>query len=1206
MEIFMRNISYGITHYQLTTALADIFHRPPYTGSSSLPLNFDVHLFQDKRNPRKHKGSGALTLPTIEDGVRFLQEYGGDNFLARQCIINGRRIHFLESKRPVRPEVVESLRRRPYLDPKALEDKKILDDRLTSEKVAFRTIQFGWQCRDSVLSIEWEETVENGGLVSFDDDRRELRITIPHSPNKLIVAVRFSQIRTSSVHTYLSNEPVILLFLDMPPAFESEDPAEPVRQRLAALPIGDHVRVAPYASLAVRLICSSPRDMSKFLDLAKAVRLHSISDLVCQVDHRGLFSAAAVEELEDWLRRLNWCISFQIESLVRSLSVDIKEMLTLLPRIRQLIGVKGKHYMSLMLRHFAPRARELFWDPYDDEAERETIEQCFCRVEEQFAIHANLATLRPTDASLFEAYHVTITPTTMFLDGPYPERSNRVIRLYDSIHHESFLRVSFLDEARLQYRFDRDIDGPAFIRSRVGHFLLNGLTIARRHFEFLAYSQSALKEHAVWFVKPFRDVQRGYVNAEKIIESLGSFDKLKFDPDLMRCPARYGARIAQAFTATDASVTIKAIEEIFYLDDIKAQSGNYYFTDGVGTMSKELAVEISRELKSKRRKGRSNKIHPSAFQVRFMGSKGMLSVDYKLSGRAICLRKSMIKFEAPDSTEVEIARAFDRPGAYYLNRPLIMLLEGLGVEYDVFKQFQDKAVQETQESTQSLAHAARMLESHGLGSSFRLPSVMLSLAKLGIDDIYGSLFYQKMLQFAVNHVLRELKNHSRIPVPGGWTLVGVADVHRYLQEGQIFACVKPLHGRKIYLEGPILISRSPTIHPGDVQIVNAIGSPPEGSCFASEALPNTVVFSVLGSRPLPSYLGGGDLDGDVYNLLPLNDLPEFTPQKTCSPAIYAPTEKKLVNHSGPSTMTDVAEFVMEYINSDIVGIIAINWLILADQSPEGIFNKACLTLAQLHSDAVDYPKSGNPVLLSAVPKLLFREKPDWNAPETVNPDSAKYYDSKRAIGRLFRAIDLPTPNNGSTSRRRRPRLPRNRVTDELSDALASLSVEDTDQEIIHDIVEVHVSQFLDVYADPDPGKVESIGSLFYHYVSELQSICADNTLAHTRTATLTEEEAVVGTIVQKTSQPRKRKDMMSKLREQTDVLVRGIREELAGDEGTPLEEFLEGAWLAWKLSILERASFGGESFGWVALGAIFEAIKDIEGAQLEESRSRFY
>lgn len=110
-------------------------------------------------------------------------------------------------------------------------------------------------------------------------------------------------------------------------------------------------------------------------------------------------------------------------------------------------------------------------------------------------------------------------------------------------------------------------------------------------------------------------------------------------------------------------------EEIFYLEDVEVakddtRKGTWCFTDGVGTISRELARAIWRELQVKTRRGKRIKTYPRALQVRFMGSKGMLSVDYKLSGRAICLRPSMIKFDAPNSLEIEIARAFDKPGRY--------------------------------------------------------------------------------------------------------------------------------------------------------------------------------------------------------------------------------------------------------------------------------------------------------------------------------------------------------------------------------------------------------------------------------------------------------------------------------------------------------------------------------------------------------------
>jgi RNA-dependent RNA polymerase len=86
----------------------------------------------------------------------------------------------------------------------------------------------------------------------------------------------------------------------------------------------------------------------------------------------------------------------------------------------------------------------------------------------------------------------------------------------------------------------------------------------------------------------------------------------------------------------------------------------------------------------------------------------MVSVDYRQSGRELVLRPSMIKFQAPEWSEIEIARAFDRPSPFCLNRPLIMVLEALGVEYQVFKEYQDAAVQEAQNSRQDFERAGRV------------------------------------------------------------------------------------------------------------------------------------------------------------------------------------------------------------------------------------------------------------------------------------------------------------------------------------------------------------------------------------------------------------------------------------------------------------------------------------------------------------------
>ncbi|KAI1797788.1 RdRP-domain-containing protein [Ganoderma leucocontextum] len=1032
---------------------------------------------------------------------------------------------------------------------------------------------------------------------------------------------------SASVHQP-SGRPIIFFSLDYPPAFETEpvlaqlttssSPKPPPRQRWSAFD-PSHEPIAPYTSLTIRLECLSEDDLGTFRAFSQIAHV-PISSFSYPLERRGLFSDRSRERYELWLARLPWIVAFHIEALLRAWLVDMKEILSLGEPINHILRARPsgytverqRGYIAALLREFRSRAKELYW--YGEDQHRSNdgpltqpplrssigVAELFEEVRAQF-VYKPLDLFSTGDTSApFNCLRLTVTPTTMILEGPFPERSNRVMRQY--FHSQDcFLRVSFQDENRLQYRFDREVDGRDFINRRVKHVLLHGIKIAGADFRFLAYSQSALKEHAVWFVKPFRytDAQHNvhFVDATTIIQSLGRFHRLPFDPMLIHCPARYAARISQAFTATDAAVSMD-VGQINFGRDIKTADEKHVFTDGVGTISPSLAKMIWKSLQSKHRKSQKDKTYPRAFQIRLQGSKGVVSVDHNLSGNIITLRPSMIKFEAPQSMTIEIARAFDKPGAYYLNRPLIMLLEGLGVPYESFKKLQDDAVRDAQQSVASLSRSGRLLEIHGLGVSFRLPSAMLGLSKLGLGPLNHDVFWRQTMDFAINHVLRELKHRARIPVPGpeSWTLVGVADVHGYLQPGEVFVCIdSPSESGLIYLHGPILVSRSPTIDPGDVQVAHAIGRPPPGSPFAKESLRNTLVFSIRGSRPLPSCLGGGDLDGDEYNVTTRHDL---MPQQTYEPASYEPAPKKLVEHE--STMADVAEFVAEFISSDTLGIIATNWLVTADQmhDEESILHPDCLTLAELHSLAVDYPKTGQPVPIGRIPRPPLRIKPDWNAPETLNGRAnGSYYHSMTAVGKLFRAIDLPALQTVERAVRFQQR--HMNQDEQLVHILNQIYYTKVPRDnVVSQAVQRHVAEFIET-DEYDDQTITNIWEMYSSYVSELRGICADFTLSPSRSAMLSEEEVVVGTIVAKCSQRRRRKDQISQMREQTSTLVTRVKRTIAGDDDILPDESLYRAWVAYRLAITEHNAFGARSFGWIALSGIFDAIKEIE----EEERS---
>lgn len=98
------------------------------------------------------------------------------------------------------------------------------------------------------------------------------------------------------------------------------------------------------------------------------------------------------------------------------------------------------------------------------------------------------------------------------------------------------------------------------------------------------------------------------------------------------------------------------------------------------------------------------------------------------------------------------------------------------------------------------------------------------------------------------------------------TLYGLPDETGYLKEGEIFVVTEkaPEGGKKVLVKNNVVVTRSPALHPGDIQLVNAVDVPQHSPL---RQLSNVVVFSKWGARDLPSMLSGGDLDGDLYNVI---------------------------------------------------------------------------------------------------------------------------------------------------------------------------------------------------------------------------------------------------------------------------------------------------------------------------------------------------
>ena len=70
----------------------------------------------------------------------------------------------------------------------------------------------------------------------------------------------------------------------------------------------------------------------------------------------------------------------------------------------------------------------------------------------------------------------------------------------------------------------------------------------------------------------------------------------------------------------------------------------------------------------------------------------------------------------------------------------------------------------------------------------------------------------------------------------------------------------------------------------------------------------------------------------------------------------------------------------------------------SSRQKHGVFDKGCLELARLCNEAVDYPRNGRRVEITAMPRRLFANKPDWKKGEVDAYGKRDFYRSDRAVG----------------------------------------------------------------------------------------------------------------------------------------------------------------------------------------------------------------
>jgi RNA-dependent RNA polymerase len=255
-----------------------------------------------------------------------------------------------------------------------------------------------------------------------------------------------------------------------------------------------------------------------------------------------------------------------------------------------------------------------------------------------------------------------------------------------------------------------------------------------------------------------------------------------------------------------------------------------------------------------------------------------------------------------------------------------------------------------------------------------------------------------------------------------------------------------------------------------------------------------------------------------------------------------------------------------------------------------------MKLAELCSKAVDYAKNGDPVDLRNLPRTLIKFKPDWDRTEVASMHDLDYYVSDRALGELFRAIDLYDPHEPLKGFPIAPaRAP---LDDPISLTLAPLV-----RFTMTRGPETGLGRTSAWGPLADPERLD-IEALYARYAREMQYICATHALVDAPDVRLTEEEVVLGTILANCSQPRLRGDRAYRLKLQSETLVRDVRSHVVvassapgtGGGGGPLTERqlrdgLRDAWAMWCWTQRHQHAEFVESFALIALGLILDCLK---------------
>jgi hypothetical protein len=390
-------------------------------------------------------------------------------------------------------------------------------------------------------------------------------------------------------------------------------------------------------------------------------------------------------------------------------------------------------------------------------------------------------------------------------------------RAFEGLNPVDILKVSFPQERGLSVK-DRT--------NWIYNILEPGITLdtlPNRKFHFFGHSASQLRESKAYMVR------KSTTEIEALIQTWGNFSDIP-------TPGKRAKRLGLLFSTADPLFEFPP-EKVGDIPDIVASVTGECLTDGCGYISPKLAKMVIKSMSSKTSNPASNlqpgtpkilehleQYTPSVYQIRYLGYKGVLSLNPHLTSLAAQFRPSMKKFKIGPATPksfsvVQVSKPYNFG---YLNAQHVTLFAALDIPTTTFTkkmaqhyEFLEQALHDPEIALQLLIFKDRLSEADQI-----LASGLDSVKKFIVDHVYPDEI-AKTLDKRGERRVRILLKKSRL-------LFGVAEPGTSLKPDEVFVRITENGIPKTLSNGFVMVTRNPCLHP--VRVLSAKPSTRKLTC----------------------------------------------------------------------------------------------------------------------------------------------------------------------------------------------------------------------------------------------------------------------------------------------------------------------------------------------------------------------------------------